>query len=126
MLTLFGKKRISEQKLANVVLNTIFGRVEQSFPDVAGFINETPEFVQSPSIAVQDSDKFIMIVTVANLKQLSAHFTTAQDNALTKCIVNKLSGIFDYEEAAFAKIVHEYRASLARVNHPSKNLVAAV
>ena len=126
MLTLFGKKRLQEAKLANVMINTIVDRVERAFPDVAGLINEAPEFASAPNIAVTDSDKFLMIVVVANLKQLTTHFTTAQDNALTKAIMLKMADIFDTEPSAFSKITHEYRAALTRVSYPSKNLVAAM
>ena len=46
--TLFGKKKITEDRLANVFVNALLELVDQGFPDVAAELNEAPDLSGPP------------------------------------------------------------------------------
>ena len=48
--TLFGRKRITEDKLANVFVNTVLEMGTEGFPVVVAEMNEAPEFEVAPGL----------------------------------------------------------------------------
>ena len=62
LATLFGKKKLTEDKAANIFVNSLIQVVESSFPDIVDNIKSDGEFIETPSISTTDSDKFLMIV----------------------------------------------------------------
>ncbi len=126
LTTLFGKKRVTEDKLANIFVNSLIDIVEQGFADVAGLINEDPEFVLPPQLKKDDSDKLMMIVLVGNLKQLSYHFENDQGKRMEQLIIEKFSKVYDIDVIDFSKLIADYKTFMARVNHPSKNTLYAM
>lgn len=121
MLSLFQKKRLSDQKLANLFVNIILETSEEGFKEVAAMINDDPEFVTRPNVDPNDYGKFMMIVLTANLNYLSDHFDIAEEKRLRYLISDKIARLFDMDYDPFKKLLHEYKAGMARVNHPSKN-----
>ncbi len=85
------KKRISEEKLANVFVNGLIDLVDNAFPEVAALINEDPEFAISPRIQETDSDKFLLVVIAGNLQYIPNHFTAYQDMRMIDQIYRKLA-----------------------------------
>ena len=41
---IFGKKKLKEDKLANIFVNSILQTVDECFTDIVGIIKESPEF----------------------------------------------------------------------------------
>jgi hypothetical protein len=123
MLTLFGKKKLTEDKLANVYVNSIMDMIDNGFGDVAGLINDDPDFVLPPNISAEDSDKFLLVVIVGNLAFLPEHFDSEQENRLKFAIIEKFSMVFGMDDEVFYKHVKEYSSFMSRVNHPSKNIL---
>ncbi|MFZ1333104.1 MAG: hypothetical protein WAR83_12990, partial [Flavobacteriales bacterium] len=68
--TLFGKKKITEDKLANVFVNAILELAENGFPAIAAELNEAPEFLVSPDIKENDDIPFTMVVLAGNLIEM--------------------------------------------------------
>ena len=64
MFKIFGKKRIKDDKAANIFVNTIFETVDEGFPLVADLINNSPEFVKSPNVNANDSDAFFFVFVI--------------------------------------------------------------
>ena len=62
LTTIFGKKKLTEDKVANVFVNTLLNVIDNSFNEVASSISSDSEFVKPPIIDHLDSDKFLMIV----------------------------------------------------------------
>ncbi len=122
MLTaIFGKKKLTEDKVANVFVNTLVHVVDESFSDVADQIRNDAEFETIPSIDNSDSDKFLMIVLAGNLNYLSRYFSNTEEMVLKGKIIEKMGKVFGLTYNEMKEIVREYQDFIYRVNHPSKN-----
>lgn len=126
MPTLFGKKRISEEKVANIVVNGLLDAVETNFPDVAALIATDPDFVTAPEIDPEDDQEFLMVVITGNLKKIPEHFESGQDERIKKGIVQKFAQALDIDPETLEQRIGEYSAYLSRVNHPSKKTLYAM
>lgn len=122
---IFGKKKLREDKLANIFINSTLKAVEEGFTDIQGLIKACPEFIEEPKIEEGDS-KLMLIVIAANLKEIPAHLPAHQDNRLINLIITKLSHVFDVEFDKLEGILREYQSYLSRVNHPSNNNLYAM
>lgn len=123
---LFGKKKLKEDKLANIFVNSILRTSDDGFSDIIGLIKESPEFVTEPEIEVENDSKFLLIVLAANLKEIPKHLEAHQDNRIINSIITKLSGVFDVDFDKLEGILREYQSYLSRVNHPSNNNLYAM
>jgi hypothetical protein len=90
---------------------------------VAQIINEDVAFVASPAISDNDEGEFGLIVIVGNLSYLESTFDADQAARVEKIIFEKLSKIYAIPEVDFTKMIREYQSFIAKVNHPSKNMV---
>mgnify|MGYP000417879743 CR=1 FL=1 len=123
---IFGKKKLKEDKLANIFVNATLKGVEDGFSDIAGLINESPEFIESPELDSNNDSKFLLIVIAANLKEIPRHLSAHQDNRMINLILTKLSAVFDVEFDKLEGILRDYQSYLGRVNHPSNNNLYAM
>ncbi|MFT5602842.1 MAG: hypothetical protein ACI8Q1_002500 [Parvicella sp.] len=124
MLTsLFGKKRLTEDKLANVFVNSVLRAVEGSFADLAEVIANDGEFERKPFYDANDSDKFLMIVIVGNLSFLPKYFSNTEEMIIKGKVISKLGTVFGLPYEEMNKVVKEYEQFIYRVNHPSKNML---
>lgn len=123
MLSLFTKKKISEDKLQGLFVSGILHLVDQGFPDVAALINCDPEFEVSPNIQGSDADKFLMIVVAGNLMLIPKHFNDYQDVRLVDGITKKLATALNIDNEMLKQIVAKYQSFIKRVNMPSKNVL---
>lgn len=120
---LFGKKKYTEDQLANIFVNTIVRTVDQSFSDVAELVKNDPEFETRPNFSNEDSDRFLMTVVVGNLNYLSRYFSATEESLLKRDITRKLASVFGTTYEEFKGFIKEYDDFLYRVNHPSKNIL---
>ena len=121
MLTLFGKKRISEDRVANVFVNGIQALIDSGFDNVVGLINDSPEFIQPPGIKADDIGVFTMIVLSGNIQMIPAHFDSGQDKRITELILEKFATLYEIDKMELAVMVGDTRKFMSRKNHPSKN-----
>ena len=126
MFAIFGKKKIKEDVLANVFVNSILDTIDDGFPEVIGIINESPEFVTSPNLLEENSDGFTFIVIAANLSFISKHLDHSISDRFIQIAVSKFSQAFDVNEEKFASVIKKYQTYLCKVNHPSKNMLYAM
>ena len=126
MLKALLKKRLTEDKLANVFVNSIIALVDDAFPDVAAIINEDPIFEIEPQISPEDSDKFLLIVIAGNLQYIPNYFEAYQDMRITDAIYRKLSNALSLELGVLKKIIGQYQSFCSKINHPSKNTLYAM
>lgn len=117
---------MSEDKVANIFTNSILKTVEEGFSDVAGLINEAPEFEVSPEIMENDYSKFTLVVIAGNLQLLPQHFSTHQEKRLTSLILDRFSALFQLGRHEFMAMVADYQKFLSKVNHPSTNVLYAM
>lgn len=121
--TLFGKKKLKENAVANVFVNGILETVDKGFPEVAGLINDSPELIESPQLDPEQSDDFLLVVLSGNLKFIPKHFEAGRDTRLTELIIQKLSKVFDVKPEHLQRVINDYQSYMSRVNHPSKNIL---
>ena len=120
---LFGKKKYTEDTLANVFVNSIIASVDEGFEDIALLIKNDPEFETRPTFSNTDSDRFLLTVLVGNLNYLSRYFSAVEEEALKRSIIRKFAVVFGTTYEEFKEFVAEYENFMWRVNHPSKNIL---
>jgi hypothetical protein len=120
------KKRVSDEKLANVFINGLFQTIDDGFPIIADFINEDPAFVVSPNISPKQNYEFSLVVLVGNLSFLESAFEPEQADRIEKIVYAKLAKAYDMEVAVFKQLLKDYKSLMWRLNHPSKNMVYAM
>lgn len=126
MLTIFGRKKLTTERVAQVFAHHIIDSAEKGFKDVAGFINDSPEFVTNPNISPEDYGKFLMITIAGNFSYITQHFSDGLDKEIIELAVQKLAPAFEMTPAEFSQTVKDYKECMARANHPSKNIVYAM
>ena len=126
MLTLFGRKKLTEEKVANVFVNGIQELIDSGFADVLGLINDSPEFIQPPQVDSEQIGSFTMIVLAGNLQMLPQYFEAGQDKRITSHILEKFALLYEIDTMQLAQMVNDTRKFMARKNHPSKNVVNAM
>ncbi|MBL4625430.1 MAG: hypothetical protein JKY42_09870 [Flavobacteriales bacterium] len=120
------KKKITEEKLANIFVNGIIDLVDSAFPEVAALINEDSEYAVSPRIQVDNSDKFLLIVIAGNLKYIPTHFEIYQDIRMQNQIYRKLSIALGLDLEIVKRVIGKYQNFCSQMNHPSKNTLYAM
>lgn len=123
MLTIFGKKKISEERVANIFVNGIQALIDSGFESVVGLINDSPEFTHSPQITQDEIGTFTMIILSGNLQIIPQHFDSGQDKRITEHILSKFADLYGIEKMDLAQMVADTRKFMARKNHPSKNVL---
>lgn len=126
MLSAVLKKKLSEEKIANVFVNSILDITDKGFEDVKEMIIDDPSFVVSPKIKSTAEGHFTMIVIVANLKYIESKFSIAHIDSVENLIYEKLANVFETNIGAFKSWKKEYEALMDRLNHPSKNTLYAM
>jgi len=124
--SMFGtliRKKVSNDKLANVFINGLWNACETGFPMVAEFVNEDPSFVKSPTIQPDDHFEFVLIVLIGNMSLLDSSFDGEQSNEVESLIYEKLAKIYDMSVFEFKSLVKDYRHLMNRLNAPSKNVI---
>ena len=87
--SLFGKKRLKEQHVAQVFVGTINELAEETFPTLSEFLNEVPELMESPEIKPNQMEWFLYIVFSANLYNLKYHFESNQLNRMRILVIDE-------------------------------------
>lgn len=124
--TLFGRKKITEEKLANSFVNTILELVHDGFPTVAEELNGAPEFSSSPHIDPVEEGPFALIVLAGNLMEAPRHLESGQDRRLFSLAISKFCNAFGLRASELELEIHALQQFMERVNHPSKNAVYAM
>lgn len=125
-MTIFGKKKLTADKVARLFADAIVSTVEKGFPEVAGFINDSPEFVKSPGLDEEDCGRFLMVVISGNFAYMSQFFKEGQDAAIRQHSIELLAPVFDLSGPQFEVLVQEYEEFIQSVNKPSTNLLAGM
>jgi hypothetical protein len=123
MLGTLIKRRLSDNQVANVFVNTIFDVIDKGFKEVALLINEDTAFVKSPNIQDDQESEFTIIVLVGNISLLENAFDPEQATSIENLIFEKLSKIYDMKLEDFVKYFRDFQSYISRKNHPSKNMI---
>ena len=126
LLSWLSKKKLTDEQVANIFVNTSFETVEQGWPQVAAFLNAAPEFDSSPNLNEDDYGKFLMIVVSANLSLIPKHFDPGVDRAIIQRCCAKFGFALGLPPESFARKVKEFRSFMKEINRPSKNTLTAM
>lgn len=127
--SMFGtilRKKVSDDKLANVFINGLFKTIDDGFPVIADFMNDDPAFVTSPNIGRNQSYEFSLVVLVGNLSFLESAFEPEQADRVERLVYAKLAKVYEMELGEFKQLLKDYKNLMWRLNHPSKNMVYAM
>lgn len=124
--TLFGKKKVDEEKAATIFVNAILRLTEQGFASVVAELQESPEFVKKPDFGPGDDELFAQIVLAGNLMELPQHVDAGHDRRITSLAISKFAVVFNSTGAEMEKDINELKSYMGRINHPSKNTVYAM
>jgi hypothetical protein len=89
VFSLFGKKRLKEEYIAQVFVSTINGLALESFPVLKDYLNDVPELKCSPEIKENQIEWFLYIVFSANLYHLKDYFSEDQHNRMRILIIDE-------------------------------------
>jgi hypothetical protein len=124
--TLFGKKRISEEKLANAFVNGVLGLTEQGYPMIVEELQDAPEFQDVPVFGPGDDDLFALIVLAGNLMDAPKHLPAGQDRRFFSHTISKFAQAMGQIASELETEVISLQHYMSRINHPSKNTVGAM
>ncbi|MEO5585906.1 MAG: hypothetical protein ABIQ75_10660 [Flavobacteriales bacterium] len=124
--TIFGKKRISEDKFANVFVNAVLRLTEQGYPTVVAELEEASEFVTRPVFGPGDDELFALILFAGNLMEAPKHMPSGQDQRLAQHAYSKFAPLMDTSAAELETETIALQHFMSRINHPSKNTVYAM
>ena len=124
--TLFGKKKISEDKLANVFVNAVLRLTEQGYPTIVDELRESPEFETMPVFGPGDDELFALIVFAGNLMEAPKRLPAGTDHRLVQHAFSKFAPLLDYSAAELETETIVLQDFMAKINHPSKNTVYAM
>lgn len=124
--TLFGRKKITEEKLADRFIGTVLALVHDGFPIIAEELNASPEFAPSPNIDPVEEGPFALIVLAGNLMEAPRWLESGQDRRLFSLAISRFSDAYGLRCSELELEVKALQQFLDRVNHPSKNAVYAM
>jgi len=123
MLGFAIRKRIDEDKLANIFVNSLIEIVENGFKDVIEMIKDDSAFVSEPIISKNAQNQFLLIVTVGNLEYLKLSFEDYDVNQIEEQIINKFASIYDLAPNKFKQLLEDTKEYIVQHNFPSKNIL---
>ncbi len=122
MLTLFGRKKLTEEQVARIFVNGVQSLIDEGFMTVASLVNDSPEFVSRPCIGDADGGSFTLIVLAGNLQIIPQHFDAGRDKRIAEHILSKFADLYEIEKMKLAHMVGDTRKFMNRKNHPGKNV----
>lgn len=124
--TLFGKKKLTEDKLANVFVNAVLELTAEGFASVSAELNESPEFAACPNIPEHDDRAFALIILTANLIEMERVVGPGLDKRLYALSISKFANAMGTTGTELELEVKGVRERMERMNFPSKNTVYAM
>ena len=126
MLSIFTRKKISDETLANIFVNGIFKLSKEGFEDVSELINYDLELVGNPNISQDDFGKFALIIFTANIGSISDHFNALQQMRMQDLVYSKFSQSLNISKSELKKKKNKVAELFYTLNHPSKNIKYAM
>lgn len=123
MLGFALRKKIDENKLANIFVNSLIEVVENGYSDIVEMIKEDPAFVKTPVINESKWNHFLLITIVGNLEFLKESFDNYDVETIEYKILERFAQVFDMPTQKFSNYIEETRDFIDQHNFPSKNVL---
>jgi len=124
--TLFGKKKISEEKLANAVVQAVLELTDQGYPMIVEELQEAPEFITRPHFGPGDDELFALIVLSGNLMDAPKHLPAGNDRRFASHAISKFAAALEISASELELEVIALQHFMERINHPSVNTIYAM
>lgn len=124
--SLFGKKRIAEEKLANAFIHAVLEFTDQGFPLISAELNEAPEFEVSPGIESSQDQAFARILLAGNLIEMQRALGPGIDKRMHALSISKFAQAMDVDATDLGHEIQQLQGRMERMNYPSKNTVYAM
>lgn len=123
MLGFAVRKRIDQDKLANIFVNSLIEVVENGFQDIIEMIKDDTAFVVEPIISDNARNQFLLIVTVGNLEFLRESFDSFEVDEIEDSIIEKFASVYDMSKNDFSRLLEKTNDYITHHNFPSKNIL---
>ena len=92
-ITSLFKKKVAEEKVAELFVNIIFNAVDNSFTEVVELLNNDVNLIGTANIDPEHQDDFLMIVIAGNFKLLDDYFYEGQEDRIREKTIEKLAAV---------------------------------
>ena len=120
-ITSLFRKKVAEEKVAELFVNIIFNAVDTSFIEVAELLNNDINLVSQAQVDPEEQDDFLMIVIAGNFYLLDDYFFDGQEDRIRELTLQKLAGIYGIDTATMRTAIDSMIALFKKLNYPSKN-----
>ena len=120
-LTSLFKKKVAEEKVADLFVNIIFNAVDTSFPEVSVILNNDVNLLSEAQVDPNNQDDFLLIVLAGNFKLLDDYFYEGQEDRIRELIVERLAAVYEIDSVSMRTVLDNLNSYFGRINYPSKN-----
>jgi hypothetical protein len=124
--TLIGKKRMTEQTLAKVLVSGSLRICDAVYPEIAEYMEECPHFETEPDLPQGADIDFIITVFTCNITRVPQALGHGQDKRVAQHIIQQMARSLDMDLGDLTKRIQSAKSLMKRLNHPSKNLIYAM
>lgn len=121
-ITTIFKKKVEEEKVAELFVNILFNAVDTSFSEVAELLNNDVKLVQPAKVDPENQDNFLLIVIAGNYALLDNFFSEGQEDRIRELTVNKLAAVYGVDAVTMRNAINDTLAYFHKINYPSKNI----
>lgn len=115
------KKKVAEEKVAELFVNIAFNAVDNSFADVAELLNNDVNLISQANIDPENQDEFLLIVVAGNFKLLDDYFFEGQEDRIKELTVEKLASVYGVDMVTMRTAINNTLNYFRKINYPSKN-----
>lgn len=123
MFTLFGKKKITVERVVDYTIDYLISIVDEHLEDIRSLLMVSPEFVTPPDMDSFKPDKLYLTAFAANAKILERDFPAPYDKKVMPAFCASLSELYQTSPENVAKALKKEQEFIARINLPSQNII---
>jgi hypothetical protein len=120
-ITSIFKKKVEEEKVADLFVNIVFNAVDTSFGEVAELLNNDINLIARATVDPENQDDFLMIVLAGNFHLLDEYFHEGQEDRIKELTVAKLAAVYGVDTVTMRSAIENTLAYFKKINYPSKN-----
>ena len=120
-ITTIFKKKVEEEKVAELFVNILFNAVDTSFAEVAELLNNDLNLLSPAQIDPENQDDFLLIVLAGNFKLLDDYFYEGQEDRIRELTIEKLAAVYGVDTVSMRSAINNMLAYFKKINYPSKN-----
>ncbi len=121
MLSIFTKKKISDQTLANVFVNGVLRLSKEGFSDIADLLNNDLELISNPRVDQNEYLNFSLIVFTGNIALIPDQFNALEQMRFLDLVYAKFAQAIGLSKHELKQQKNKISSLFKTLNHPSKN-----